>query len=74
MSGEIPALGNLAKPKKLLGLDENELSGKIPAELGKLENLEWLALYGNQLSGEFQEVGLALDNLRSPVDIYRASS
>ena len=35
-----------------LVLDENQLSGEIPAELGNLSNLEYLYLGGNQLSGE----------------------
>ena len=35
-----------------LHLVRNQLSGRIPAELGLLINLEWLNLSGNQLSGE----------------------
>ena len=35
-----------------LGLSENQLSGKIPAELGNLTGLIWLYLQHNQLSGE----------------------
>ena len=35
-----------------LNLYQNELSGIIPSELGKLTNLRWLSLYDNQLSGE----------------------
>ena len=39
---------------RVVGLDlpQNELSGTIPSELGRLTNLRWLSLYGNQLSGE----------------------
>ena len=33
-------------------LNSNELSGEIPAELGRLANLKWLYLNGNKLSGE----------------------
>ena len=32
-------------------LDDNQLTGKIPPELGSLANLEWLLLYNNQLTG-----------------------
>ena len=35
-----------------LYLDENQLSGEIPPELGNLSNLTWLVLANNQLSGE----------------------
>ena len=35
-----------------LGLDNNQLSGEIPSELGNLTNLEYLSLYDNQLTGE----------------------
>ena len=34
-----------------LGLAQNQLSGPIPAELGRLTNLKLLWLFGNQLSG-----------------------
>ena len=32
-------------------LDDNQLTGKIPSELGSLANLEWLQLNNNQLTG-----------------------
>ena len=35
-----------------LDLRDNQLSGEIPPELGKLAILTWLDLDGNQLSGE----------------------
>ena len=35
-----------------LDLEENQLSGEIPPELGNLANLTWLFLDGNELSGE----------------------
>ena len=38
-----------------LDLDWNRLSGKIPAELGNLTNLEFLSLNVNQLSGAIPE-------------------
>ena len=34
-----------------LFLEQNQLSGEIPSELGNLANLEWLHLSGNHLSG-----------------------
>ena len=46
-----------------LGLDDNELSGEIPAELGSLSNLEYLILYSNELSGEIPAELGSLSNL-----------
>ena len=43
-----------------LFLSQNQLSGEIPSELGNLEKLETLSLWGNQLSGE---IPAALGNL-----------
>ena len=43
-----------------LDLDENQLSGSIPAELGNLTNLQYLSLVVNQLSGS---IPAALGNL-----------
>ena len=41
------------------------MSGTIPSELGRLTNLRWLSLFGNQLSGEIpSELGV-LNNLES---------
>ena len=34
-----------------LVLRSNQLTGAIPAKLGRLSNLQWLWLYGNQLTG-----------------------
>ena len=34
-----------------LDLDDNQLTGTLPAELGNLSNLEYLGLYDNQLTG-----------------------
>ena len=45
-----------------LSLEFNQLSGKIPAELGNLANLEVLWLWDNQLSGE---IPAELGNLSS---------
>ena len=35
-----------------INLYNNQLTGEIPKEIGKLMNLKWLSLYNNQLTGE----------------------
>ena len=50
-------LGNVIE----LRLDENNLSGAIPAEIGQLESLEHLNLRGNQLTGS---IPLEIGNLK----------
>ena len=47
-----------------LYLQDNQLSGEVPSELGNLSNLEWLWLQRNQLSGVPSELG-SLSNLES---------
>ena len=47
----------------VLILDNNELSGEIPPELGSLANLDFLGLYGNGLSGEIPAELGSLANL-----------
>ena len=47
-----------------LTLDSNGLTGEIPAELGKLANLEWLWLSNNGLTGEIPPELGNLANLR----------
>ena len=44
-------MGNLTN-LEWLDIDENQLTGEIPPDLGDLANLEALYLGGNQLSGE----------------------
>ena len=47
-----------------LHLQDSELSGEIPAELGSLSSLEVLTLSGNQLSGEIPASLSGLTNLK----------
>ena len=47
-----------------LFLDDNQLTGKIPSELGGLTKLEWLYLNHNQLTGEIPAELGDLANLR----------
>ena len=54
------AYGNV----KELDLEGNQLSGKIPAELGSLTELEYLDLKSNQLSGEIPTKLSNLSNLK----------
>ena len=54
------AYGNV----KELDLESNQLSGKIPAELGNLTELEYLDLQSNQLSGEIPAELSNLSNLK----------
>ena len=56
-----------------LELFDNQLSGELPSELGRLSNLEGLHLNDNQLSGELPSELGRLSNLepapqRQPVD------
>ena len=48
-----------------LSLDNNRLSGRIPAALGSLSNLEWLYLSDNQLSGPIPAALGSLSNLHT---------
>lgn len=63
-----PSFKNLANEDsnlkfRLLSLYNNELTGKIPAELGELKNLEILRLQNNNLSGNIPSKLLDLDKL-----------
>ncbi|MDJ0515227.1 MAG: DUF4347 domain-containing protein, partial [Trichodesmium sp. MO_231.B1] len=48
----------------ILGLNNNELTGEIPEELGNLSNLLFLYLNNNELTGEIPEELGNLSNLR----------
>ena len=47
-----------------LDLSFNQLTGEIPAELGRLSSLKWLYITNNQLPGEIPEELGRLNNLR----------
>ncbi|KAJ9160385.1 hypothetical protein P3X46_025792 [Hevea brasiliensis] len=50
--GEIPeCISNLSSNLAMLSLYENQISGKIPAGIGNLVNLESIEMYKNKLSG-----------------------
>ena len=46
-----------------LDLSENQLSGEIPAQVGRLTDLAGLSLWGNQLQGEIPPTIGSLDNV-----------
>ena len=46
-------------------LSQNQLSGEMPAVLGRLTDLEWLSLWGNQLQGEIPPTIGSLDNVHT---------
>ena len=46
-----------------LTLAENQLTGQIPPELGRLEDLEWLTLSQNKLSGKIPDSLSSLTDL-----------
>lgn len=48
-----------------LELDDNNLSGRIPAEVGNLPSLEYLSLFGNRLSGDIPPELGDLSNLET---------
>ena len=48
-------VGGSTKRVTKIELDDKGLSGEIPAELGKLANLEVLSLDDNQLSGRYRQ-------------------
>lgn len=51
----IPAVGSVSVA--YLGLEDNNLSGIIPPEIGNLPDLMWLYLYGNELTSIPLEIG-----------------
>ena len=56
-------LGGAPRRVTELYLRNRQLSGTIPAELGRLSNLEHLRLYGNRMSGEIPPELGSLSNL-----------
>jgi len=52
----------------LFNLNENNLQGEIPPELGQLRNLQFLGLANNQITGVIQESIGGLSNL-SQIDL-----
>ncbi|KAF5760885.1 putative non-specific serine/threonine protein kinase [Helianthus annuus] len=50
-----------------LGLENNMFSGKVPAELGKLINLNHLVLTANNLTGELP---MQLNSLTNLTELY----
>ena len=53
--GEIPSLGGLTNLQRL-DLQDNQLSGEIPASLGTLDRLRVLSLKDNQLTGQIPDL------------------
>jgi hypothetical protein len=55
-----------------LALENGNLSGTIPSELGRLTNLELLVLFDNKLEGTIpSELGLIADNLSKYTSAWR---
>ena len=48
-----------------MDLTDNQVNGKIPAELGRLTKLRWLLLSGNDLSGTLSRELTNLTDLES---------
>ena len=46
-------------------LSQNQLSGEVPAQIGRLTDVQWLSLWGNQLQGEIPSTIGSLDNVHT---------
>ncbi|KAL3641385.1 hypothetical protein CASFOL_016353 [Castilleja foliolosa] len=52
LNGILPlSMGNLSASLQLLTASEGNINGPIPSTIGNLSNLNWISLFGNQLTG-----------------------
>ncbi|XP_022140167.1 receptor kinase-like protein Xa21 [Momordica charantia] len=64
MKGQIPKdIGNFLRALTVLIMDDNQITGTIPASIGKLKQLQGLHLSNNSLQGNIPTVLCQLENL-----------